>query len=76
MSEGRWTHDFPISVQAALKLGLPVTTDMPRRVYQLMDFYHQANPRRPSVIYVPMRNIGPAKNDTETPKLAPQADSR
>jgi ClpP class serine protease len=67
LSEGRWTHDFPISVQAALKLGLPVTTDMPRRVYQLMDFYHQANPRRPSVVYVPMRNIGPAKGDTETP---------
>ena len=68
LSEGRWTHDFPISVQAALKLGLPVTTDMPRRVYQLMDFYHQANPRRPSVLYVPMRNIGPAKGDTETPQ--------
>lgn len=76
LSEGRWTHDFPISVQAALELGFPVTTAMPRRVYQLMDFYHQANPRRPSVMYVPMRNIGPAKGDTETPKLAPQTDSR
>jgi ClpP class serine protease len=76
LSEGRWTHDFPITVQAAQKLGFPVSTDMPRRVYQLMDFYHQANPRRPSVIYVPMRTIGPAKSDSETPKLVPQSGSR
>ncbi|MGZ8483683.1 MAG: SDH family Clp fold serine proteinase [Candidatus Binatia bacterium] len=76
LSEGRWTHDFPITVQAAQKLGFPVSTDMPRRVYQLMDFYHQANPRRPSVIYVPMRTIGPAKGDTDTPKLVPQSGSR
>lgn len=45
LSAGRWTHDFPISVQAAQKLGFPVTTEMPRRVYELMDLYHQANPR-------------------------------
>ncbi len=76
LSEGRWTHDFPITVQAAQKLGFPVTTDMPRRVYELMDLYHQANPRRPSVIYVPMRNMGPAKGDIETPKLVPQGDAR
>ena len=77
LSEGRWTHDFPITVQAAQKLGFPVSTDMPRRVYELMDLYHQANPRRPSVIYVPMRSIGPAKGDTaETPKLVPKGDGR
>jgi ClpP class serine protease len=76
LSEGRWTHDFPITVQAAQKLGFPVTTDMPRRVYELMDLYHQANPRRPSVIYVPMRSMGPAKGDTETLKSVPQGDSR
>jgi hypothetical protein len=76
LSEGRWTHDFPISAQAAQELGFPVTTDMPRRVYELMDLCHQAHPRRPSVIYVPMRGIGPAKGDTETPKLVPQGDSR
>jgi len=29
LSEGRWTHDFPITVQLALQLGLPVTTNMP-----------------------------------------------
>ena len=30
LSEGRWTHDFPITVQFAQQLGLPVTTQMPR----------------------------------------------
>src|ERR1700675_1943831 len=71
LSEGRWTHDFPITVQAAQQLGFPVTTNMPRRVYELMDLYHQANPRRPSVLYVPMRNSGPGKGDADTPKLVP-----
>src|ERR1051325_7780649 len=76
LSEGRWTHDFPMSVQAAQKLGFPVTTDMPRRVYELMDLYRQANARRPSVMYVPMRGVGPVKSATETPKLVPQGDSQ
>jgi len=76
LSEGRWTHDFPITVQAAIKLGFPVTINMPRRVYELMDLYHQANPRRPSVIYVPMRSAGPVKGDAETPKVVPQGASR
>jgi hypothetical protein len=34
-------------------LGLPVSTEMPLMVYQLMDLYPQANAMRPSVIYVP-----------------------
>src|ERR1035437_5101495 len=51
LSEGRWTHDFPVTVQFAQQLGLPVTTQMPRIVYELMDLYPQANARRPSVVY-------------------------
>lgn len=62
LSEGRWTHDFPITVQLAQQLGLPVTTNMPRVVYELMDLYPQANARRPSVVYVPTRNLGEGKN--------------
>jgi ClpP class serine protease len=58
LSEGRWTHDFPITVQLALQLGLPVTTKMPRIVYDLMDLYPQSTTQRPSVIYIPMRNDG------------------
>src|SRR6266478_5566762 len=55
LSEGRWTHDFPITVQAARQLGLKVSTDMPRSVYDLMDLYPQGGGLRPSVLYVPLR---------------------
>ena len=74
LSEGRWTHDFPITVQAAKGMGFPVTTDMPRVVYDLMDLYPQANAQRPSVIYVPMRGPGAAKQggNSEIPQPAPQ----
>lgn len=55
LSEGRWTHDFPITVEAARQLGLPVSTEMPPLIYQLMDLYPQAGTGRPSVLYVPLR---------------------
>jgi len=61
MSEGRWTHDFPITVQSARQLGFPVTTDMPKLIYDLMDLYPQAKAQRPSVIYSPVRDPGQAK---------------
>ncbi|MGH7872793.1 MAG: SDH family Clp fold serine proteinase [Candidatus Binatia bacterium] len=53
LTEGRWTHDFSISVQMARELGFKVSTDMPLKVYQLMELYPQANAMRPSVVYVP-----------------------
>jgi ClpP class serine protease len=55
LSEGRWTHDFPITVEGARALGLPVSTNMPPQVYELMDLYPQAGRGRPSVIYVPLK---------------------
>jgi ClpP class serine protease len=54
-SEGRWTHDFPITIEGARELGLPVSTDMPPLIYQLMDLYPQGGGVRPSVTYVPFR---------------------
>ena len=72
MSEGRWTHDFPITVQAAQELGFPVNTNMPRIVYELMDLYPQASARRPSVIYVPSRSPGPTQGETSPPQSAPK----
>jgi ClpP class serine protease len=60
LSDGRWTHDFPITVQGARELGLPVSLDMPPILYELMDLYPQASARRPSVLYVPLpRPAGP-----------------
>jgi ClpP class serine protease len=54
LSEGRWTHDYPISVEEARALGLPVSADLPLEVRHLMRLYPQPRGRRPSVEYVPM----------------------
>jgi ClpP class serine protease len=54
LSEGRWTHDYPITVEEAQELGLPVTSEMPESVYKLMTLYRQPGQRRPSVQYVPV----------------------
>jgi ClpP class serine protease len=61
LSEGRWTHDFPITVDMARQLGLPVSTDMPPLIYELMDLYPQSGQGRPSVMYVPLRRAAPAQ---------------
>jgi ClpP class serine protease len=53
LSEGRWTHDFPIDVEHAQSLGLPVSTEMPDEVRELMALYPQPRNRRPSVEYIP-----------------------
>src|SRR5262249_48484683 len=49
LSDGRWTHDYPIAVDEARMLRLPVQTDLPREVYDLMGLYPQPAQRRPSV---------------------------
>jgi ClpP class serine protease len=64
LSDGRWTHDFPITVEMAKGLGLPVTTEMPRTVYDLMDLYPQGGRGRPSVLYVPLRPTLPERGDS------------
>ncbi len=64
LSEGRWTHDYPITVQAAREFGLPVSTDLPPLVHELMDLYPQARTGKPSVLYVP---FAPAPVPQERP---------
>ena len=54
LSRGEWTHDYPITYQEAKELGLPVSTEMPVEVYQLMSLYPQPVQSRPSVQYIPM----------------------
>src|ERR1700734_3299705 len=41
LSAGTWTHDYPIAAQEAQQLGLPVSTDMPERVLELLALYPQ-----------------------------------
>jgi ClpP class serine protease len=54
LSTGVWTHDYPITIEQARELGLPVQTDMPQEVYKLMQLYPQTAQRRPSVEYIPV----------------------
>jgi ClpP class serine protease len=53
LSTGTWTHDYAITAEEAKSLGLPVSTGMPREVYELMRLYPQPTRTRPSVEYVP-----------------------
>jgi len=64
VSCGQWTHDYPITFEEAKELGLPVSSDLPNEIYQLMELFPQAAGRRPSVEYIPMpyrREEGPEK---------------
>ncbi len=54
LSEGRWTHDFPITFEEARTLGLPVNKGLPDELYQLMSLYPQPVKRLPSVEYIPL----------------------
>jgi hypothetical protein len=53
LTTGKWTHDFPLTVEALLEMGLRVTTDLPVEAFNLMDLYPQVGRQRPSVQYVP-----------------------
>jgi ClpP class serine protease len=53
LSKGQWTHDYPITADEAASLGLPVNTDLPDEVAELMALYPQPVRTTPSVEYVP-----------------------
>jgi len=63
LATGTWTHDYPITVEEARDLGLPVSTDMPEEVYKLMTLYRQPTPRRPSVSYIPIPYQRPERRE-------------
>jgi ClpP class serine protease len=54
LTTGRVTHDYPITVEEATEMGLPITAGLPRVIYDLMDLYPQPQGGRPSVQYIPM----------------------
>src|SRR3977135_1694258 len=41
LSSGTWTHDYPIWPSTAKELGLPVSTEMPNEVLEMMKLYPQ-----------------------------------
>jgi len=54
LTEGTWTHDHPITFEEARDLGLPVTSEMPEEILELMELYPQPLRRQPTVEYVPI----------------------
>jgi ClpP class serine protease len=54
LTTGRVTHDYPIMVEEATDLGLPVTVGLPKAIYDLMELYPQPQGGKPSVLYIPM----------------------
>src|SRR5213595_2293774 len=62
LSTGTWTHDYPITVEEAQRLGLKVRSDMPPDVLQLMSLFPQPSRRQPSVEFLPVpRRVERAK---------------
>ena len=53
LTEGTWTHDYPITAEDAKKMGLPVKMEIPPEVYELMELYPQAPINRPGIEYIP-----------------------
>ncbi|MFM7426360.1 MAG: SDH family Clp fold serine proteinase [Elainella sp.] len=54
LTTGQVTHDYPIVIEEAKELGLPITAGLPREIYSLMELYPQPMAGRPSVQYIPM----------------------
>ena len=54
LSQGTWTHDYPITLERAKELGLPVSADIPDDVVKLMTLFPQPVRRQPSVEYLPV----------------------
>jgi ClpP class serine protease len=53
LSEGTWTHDHPITYEAAKSFGLPVRADIPSELLDLMSLYPQPVRRQRTVEYLP-----------------------
>ncbi len=52
LTEGTWTHDYPITFDIAQNLQLPVSVAIPDEVMQLMSLYAQPVRRQASVEYL------------------------
>lgn len=57
LSEGTWTHDYPITFEKAQELGLHVRCDIDKEIQQLMSLYPQPVRQRSSVEYLPVPRL-------------------
>jgi ClpP class serine protease len=53
LSEGTWTHDYPISAAEAKSMGLNVNTDIPAEILELLSLYPQPMRTQGGVEYLP-----------------------
>jgi len=66
LTQGRWTHDYPITCDQAAAIGLPVKRGVPAEVYELMALFPQA--KHGNVEFVPrIYRPGPAKPPARMP---------
>ncbi len=66
LSLGKYTHDYPITVEKAKELGLRVSTDVPEEVYALMELYPQpAGTQAVQYIPVPYQRPGNSTHNTK-----------
>jgi ClpP class serine protease len=64
LSQGTWTHDHPITFETAKEFGLPVRSDIPNDIVDLMALYPQPVRRQPTVEYLPhQRHFEDARGD-------------
>jgi ClpP class serine protease len=61
LSEGRWTHDYPIRFAEARAMGLPVSDELPDAAHTLMRLF-PGQGRRPSVEFIPTPYRPPGKD--------------
>ncbi len=54
LTGGKWTHDYPITLEEARSINLPVSTGIPDEIFHFMTLFPQPAARRPSVQYVPL----------------------
>jgi ClpP class serine protease len=54
LSDGGWTHDYPISANEAKALGLNINTDIPTDILELLGLYPQPTRTQGGVEYLPV----------------------
>lgn len=69
LTTGQVTHDYPVTIEEAREMGLPVTAGLPMDIYTLMELYPQPMMGRPSVQYIPLPYQSPSPSpNLPTPK--------
>ena len=72
LTQGYYTHDYPISASALQAIGVKVRTDMPAEIYQLMALYPQPGSAHQGWTMCPCRTI---RRRRRSPSVRPPHDA-